>query len=722
MKKYWIIFIVNIFISLFLLYFTKILIHQDIQSLILGEVRDHDNFTHFEIESFKKNETTLLNMLHDNPTVYNCFMLDQCSFSDSRLFYDIVDSKEDIMQLRLISNTGDELMRVDRERNGVITQIPQKALQNKSNRDYFTNFMKLKEHEIGFSKFDLNVEHDKIELPFNPTLRIGTPVFIDGKKRGLIVINYYMEKWFKALGNISDMNLYIMDEDGYFLLHKNPLWEWSRYQSPPKKANTFFSFPMSYEQIYKIDRPTWITNTVIASPLQLFNNKLIAIYKPKVDQNTLVFSKIVEFSAVLFIVLLLLLLPIIKILYILYNKLQTEKMISQKNATYLSTMFDSSFDAIIVIDKNAIIQRINVVATDIFGYLPEELIGQNVKILIPEPHHSQHDEYIHNYKSSTKKVIGNDRDLNAVKKDGTLFPISLAITQMTINNTVYFIGTLRDLTNIKKLQDMQQEKESMLLHQSKLASMGEMLGAIAHQWRQPLNSIGLIIQDLASAYKHNDLNENYFQKSKEELFSQLTFMSDTIDQFRKFFTDDMRYETTNILKIADEVYHLYKAQLTEHNIKLEVYCKDRDNNEMICHISNEDEIDVKMYNIESVSSDIKQLLLNLVANAKDAIDAIDTPDENQNKISIHIYHNDEFIIEVKDLAGGIPQEVQNRIFEPYFTTKEMGTGLGLFIAQTLTINRLKGSLSFKIYTQEIDGKNYTGTTFIIKLPKTTSSA
>ncbi|WP_345992868.1 PAS domain S-box protein [Sulfurimonas sp. HSL-1716] len=719
MKKYWIILVVNIFLSFFLLFFVTNLVDSDIKENILQNVSSQHDFIKFEINSFKKNERSLLKMLSENPTVSDCLEHKKCSLGDSKLFYDLAQSKQDIIQLRLIDKNGIERIRVDRDDKGDLRQLAQKELQNRSDRDYFKDFMALNPKETAFSKLDLNTKINDKKDPFNPILRSGTAVFINGKKEGIVVIDYSMHEWLNMLERNSNINLYLIDKEGYFLLHNDPAWAWSRYQNPPRKSKGFFGFSLNFDQLSKLNRLVWISDKMIASPLRLFSNDLIAVYEPKVDQNRLVFSKIIEFVTVMLIVLLLLFAPIIKILHLLYKKMLFEKNLSEKNATYLNAMFDSSFDAVIVIDKKGIIQKINAVVCEIFGYGPDELIGKNVNIMVPEPHRSLHDDYVKNYHSNAKKIIDHDRNLNAIKKDGTLFPVSLVVTQMVLDHEIYFIGTLRDLTNIKKLKDMQKEKESMLLHQSKLASMGEMLGAIAHQWRQPLNSIGLIVQDLLSAYKHNDLDEAYFQKSKKDVFEQLNFMSNTIDQFRKFFTDDMKFETVNIIHLIDDIYNLYWAQLKEHHIKLEVYCKDRRDGQILCDISDKNNIDIDMYNIDSISSDIKQLILNLITNAKDAIDVIKNADDDQRKITINLLpEKDRFLIIVKDLAGGIPKEIRDRIFEPYFTTKDMGTGLGLFIAQTLATNRLKGKLELNTQEYEVKNKKYEGTTFTLTLFKT----
>ncbi|MFT7005406.1 MAG: signal transduction histidine kinase, partial [Sulfurimonas sp.] len=247
--------------------------------------------------------------------------------------------------------------------------------------------------------------------------------------------------------------------------------------------------------------------------------------------------------------------------------------------------------------------------------------------------------------------------------------------------------------------------------QSKLAAMGEMLTAIAHQWRQPLNSVGLIVQDLVSAQKHEELTTQYLLDSKDRVLKQLNLMSSTIDEFRNFFSKDSLPSNFNIIDALKEVESLYWAQFKAHNIVLKLMC----NGYSYKSIDNEC---TNMFNVYNLSSELKQVLLNIFANAKDAIVNIENATEYQREIITSIIEKeDEVVIEINDHAGGMPFDTLRRVFEPYYTTKETGTGLGLFIVKTLVDKHIKGSIECNTYTSENESISYTGTTFTLHIPK-----
>ena len=211
------------------------------------------------------------------------------------------------------------------------------------------------------------------------------------------------------------------------------------------------------------------------------------------------------------------------------------------------------------------------------------------------------------------------------------------------------------------------EKEKLLQTQSKLASMGEMIGAIAHQWRQPLNVLGLNTQLLIEDYLDGKIDEKYLENYEEKQMKIINFMSKTIDDFRNFFKVDKEKEKFSIKKAIEDVIEIVSAQLKNHNIEV---------------ILNGDDFEINGY-----PSEFKQVILNVINNAKDAILANNI---QNGKIIITLK---EKYISIEDNAGGIPDEIKNRIFEPYFTTKENGTGIGLYMSKQI-INQMGGDIEF----------------------------
>lgn len=283
------------------------------------------------------------------------------------------------------------------------------------------------------------------------------------------------------------------------------------------------------------------------------------------------------------------------------------------------------------------------------------------------------------------------------------------------NNFVRSIGTVHDITELKQMEeklrvlnislekkvqeelDKRRKNEQLLIQQSKLAAMGEMIGAIAHQWRQPLNNLGFIVQDIEDAYEYGELDSSYIKNSVQLSMEQVQFMSRTIDDFRNFFRPSEGRVTFNAVNAIKEVIRLISPQIEHNFITIELDC----------------------YSCESLSfmgyhTEFMQVIVNLINNAKDAI--LERKKQNlainyNGEILISTYEKADTInISIADNGGGIPETIIDRIFEPYFTTKEegKGTGIGLYMSKVIIENNMNG----KIYVENVDD----GAMFNITLP------
>ena len=224
---------------------------------------------------------------------------------------------------------------------------------------------------------------------------------------------------------------------------------------------------------------------------------------------------------------------------------------------------------------------------------------------------------------------------------------------------------------VKKQVEEIRKKEQALTQQTKLAAMGEMIGAIAHQWRQPLNALAINIQLLEDLYEDGVLDSKTLKELVQKNMETIQFMSNTIDDFRNFFRKDKEKVEFDIKEAIEKIIKLQKAQLSNHNIKI---------------ITNLESIKFKGY-----KNEFMQVILNLISNAKDAI--VGKNREGVIKISSK-KEEDKIIIEIEDNGGGIPENLIDRIFEPYFTTKEegKGTGMGLYMVREI-IHRMNGKIS-----------------------------
>ncbi len=230
------------------------------------------------------------------------------------------------------------------------------------------------------------------------------------------------------------------------------------------------------------------------------------------------------------------------------------------------------------------------------------------------------------------------------------------------------------------------EQQAIMIEQQKLASMGEMIGNIAHQWRQPLNALGLVLQNIKKAYERDRLDEAYIEKSVNKGKMLINKMSSTIDDFRNLIKSKKLKENFYIKDVIKDVLEMVEASLKNHNIEIEVNCDEN----------------LKTY---SYPNELFQVLVNLVNNSKDAF----IENNKSGIISIDCYEKENNIfISVTDTAGGIPFE-PNKVFEPYFTTKDNGTGIGLYMSKMIIDQDMNGLLS----VENVED----GAKFTIKLPK-----
>ncbi len=223
---------------------------------------------------------------------------------------------------------------------------------------------------------------------------------------------------------------------------------------------------------------------------------------------------------------------------------------------------------------------------------------------------------------------------------------------------------------IKELRN----KDKLLVHQSRLASMGEMIGNIAHQWRQPLNILGIKNMTLDMYYKSGKIDDKFMEEYNKDTSDTIQHMSNTIDDFRDFFKPDKEKENFNILYEIKRTVHVINDSFVNHNIT--------------CNINNEQNIIIYGY-----KNEFSQVILNLCSNAKDALKQNKIQDA---KVTIDIISNKEYVtMEVKDNAGGIPDDIIHKVFDPYFTTKHKsnGTGIGLYMSKMIIENNMGGELS-----------------------------
>ena len=251
-------------------------------------------------------------------------------------------------------------------------------------------------------------------------------------------------------------------------------------------------------------------------------------------------------------------------------------------------------------------------------------------------------------------------------------------------------------TRIKKAVRENEEQSYLLSQQSKMAAMGEMIENIAHQWRQPLSIISTAASGMKLQKEFNSLNDEDFHESINNIMKNTRHLSQTIDTFRDFFKTDKGQTFFNIKETFEKTEKLITSKYKNSDIDI---------------IKELDEI--KLCGLESELIQVFMIILN---NAKDAFE---NTKQDKKYIFITIYDDENFVyIQIKDTAGGIPENLIDKIFEPYFTTKKesQGTGIGLYISEEIIQKHMKGSITVSNQDFNYENNNYTGAQFEIKLP------
>ncbi len=297
------------------------------------------------------------------------------------------------------------------------------------------------------------------------------------------------------------------------------------------------------------------------------------------------------------------------------------------------------------------------------------------------------------------------RGLHLGAVDYLLKPIDSLIIIPKIKHYIDFYVVTNKLIDINKgLEekikdevDKNQEKDRLLFQQSKMASMGEMIGNIAHQWRQPISIISMWANNIIMDIDMEEIDDDSLRKYASNINQQTKHLSQTIDDFRNFFSPNKEKKSFTIQSSIDRTMTLLSASFKTHNIEV---------------IENIEDIEIL-----ALENELTQAVLNIINNAKDIL--ITLPKESKRLIFITVYKEDKnIIIDIKDNAGGVPENIIDKIFEPYFTTKHksQGTGIGLYMTESIITKHLKGDLVVKNIDYRWEEKNYVGALFRINLP------
>lgn len=385
----------------------------------------------------------------------------------------------------------------------------------------------------------------------------------------------------------------------------------------------------------------------------------------------------------------------------LYKKLLDELSEQTKTLAHYKGTIDK-YALVLMTDENGIITDISQEYEHISGYTKAELIGQQKSILYHPDMNQEFYDVIMNTLETTGEWTG---ELIKRRKNGSEYwLLSHIIREKDLKGkTTGYSLIAHDITSKKKLEALSNELEQriaeeieknrlqtvQIMQQSRLAQMGEMLSMIAHQWRQPLASISAIASTLGIDVMMDNYQQDFFQERLESISDLSHHLSKTIDDFRGFFKEDKQKSIFFFKDVVEQSLQILGPTFKNHEINVITQYQDT-------------------HQILSYPNELKQAILNILKNAEDAL--LENHIENKT-IHIHCYESNGYgHVKIEDNAGGIPNDILDKIFEPYFSTKlqKDGTGLGLYMSKTIIDDHCGGSLSCRNTTQ--------GACFTISIP------
>jgi two-component system, NtrC family, sensor kinase len=391
------------------------------------------------------------------------------------------------------------------------------------------------------------------------------------------------------------------------------------------------------------------------------------------------------------------------------KKLNSEKVILniiRFGAVTITLIFSILITCIVLKEEDKILEKqINILKQEILNEKRSDIKNESNRVIsstnneIDNSKKHLNNIYPHNFEEKLQKIQNELEDAyKDIFQDILMLSIVLTLILMMIS---FYISIIITKMFSKYKKDLQKEinntieKERLLIRQSKMATMGEMIANIAHQWKQPLSIISTVSTGIKIQKELNSLDENEIVEGMNNINNSVQYLSQTIDDFRNFFKSDKTKISFKFLDIYENTIKIISPQFKCNNIKL---IKKIDDNE-----------------IYGYRNELLQVLINIFKNAKDELIKLN---QNQKRfIFIDGYkENSNYIIKIKDNAGGISPDIIEKIFEPYFTTKEEleGTGIGLYMSKQI-IKGMRGIIKIRNAEYEYEGEKYKGAEFIISL-------
>ncbi|MBZ9846882.1 PAS domain S-box protein [Mesorhizobium sp. CA14] len=337
----------------------------------------------------------------------------------------------------------------------------------------------------------------------------------------------------------------------------------------------------------------------------------------------------------------------------------------QLREDHLRSILATVPDAMIVIDESGLIQSFSTAAEMLFGYKAGEVIGQNVKVLMPSPYREEHDTYMLRYLTTgERRIIGLGRAVTGMRKDGSTFPMELAVGEMHPGTGRFFTGFCRDLTERHRTEARMQEQQQELLHMARFTALGEMASTLAHEINQPLTAITNYLKGSRRLLeKSNDENAAMLREAVEKAAEQALRAGDVIRRLRDFVArGESERQVEHLPTLIEDASSLALVGAREADVRVTY------------------DLDPAAELVLSDRIQIEQVLLNLMRNAVEAMQGLP---RRELRVSTTSRHDRMAEVAVIDTGPGLAQEVSAQLFQPFVTTKKHGMGVGLSICRTI---------------------------------------
>lgn len=332
--------------------------------------------------------------------------------------------------------------------------------------------------------------------------------------------------------------------------------------------------------------------------------------------------------------------------------------------THLRLILNTIPDAMILIDDRGIIRAFSPTAERLFGWPVDEAIGENVSLLMPSPHQEAHDGYLQRYyRTGERRIIGLGRVVVGQRRDGSTFPMELAVGEMRTDEGRFFTGFVRDLTERQQAEARMQELQSDLVRVSRLTALGEMASALAHELNQPLTAISNYLRGSKRLLETNSVEDDRIAFAIGQAGDQALRAGVIIRRLREFVSrGETERRIEDLSKLIEEASALALVGVREHGVKVRFA------------------VAPSVGRVLADKVQVQQVLLNLIRNAIDAM--AEAPVRNLSITASPV--DTEFVsVSVADTGSGIDEDFADQLFQPFVTSKRAGMGVGLSISRTI---------------------------------------